>query len=123
MLVQTISNWLVNGLKGKVVNLSTNKATVVFDNMPGQMVNINRYQYYHYSAQRKQNIAGRLQLQLKLTFAATVYKCQGQTLDNVVVHCKTTQRPGELAVAVGRVRQINRLQLVDFSVTVACQHH
>ena len=76
---------------------------------------IRKYHYYQYSTELKKNLAGRYQIPLKVTFAMTVYKCQGQTLDNVVVHCNNIERSGEFAVAIGRVRNCDNLELVNFS--------
>ena len=65
----------------------------------------------------KKNLVGHYQIQLKVTFAMTVYKCQGQTLDNVIVHCNNIERPGEFAVTIGPVRSCDNLELVNFSYT------
>lgn len=53
----------------------------------------------------------REQYPLKLSFSMTIHKGQGQTLSAVIVDCENITRPGQLAVACGRVRSAGNLQL------------
>jgi hypothetical protein len=113
MLVVSLSEILVNGMRGRVKEITENGITVDLDNFHGTYT-LSRYIFRQYSPISKQVVASREQFPVRLTFAMTVYKCQGQTLDNVVVHCDRMLRPGEFAVAIGRARSHTGVQVVNF---------
>ena len=53
-------------------------------------------------------------LPLKLAWAMTVHKAQGQTLDTVEVYCGREFAPGHLYVAMSKVRSSNQLHVIGF---------
>ena len=57
-------------------------------------------------------------LPLQLAYALTIHKCQGLTLPNVLIDCSRIFAPGQLSVALGRVRDISNVCLVNFSPDV-----
>lgn len=71
---------------------------------------------YHYDSVKKAlsriNIGGYRQLPMKLAYAVTMHKGQGQTVDaaNVAPYCTN---PGQCYVALSRVRDIKRMHLLQ----------
>ena len=71
--------------------------------------------------------ATRTQFPLTLAWAVTIQKCQGLTLPEIVVDMlpsKGTFAPGQAYVAFSRVRQLDKLYIVNYSHTQikASQH-
>lgn len=65
---------------------------------------------------RHRNLTGqRTQYPLKLAFAMTIHRAQGQTLSRVHVNCAGLFQGGHLCVAISRVRHISDLTLENFS--------
>ena len=56
----------------------------------------------------------RTQLPLKLAWAMTVHKAQGQTLDAVEVYCGREFAPSHLYVAMSRVRSSSKSCVIAF---------
>ncbi|CAH1777182.1 unnamed protein product, partial [Owenia fusiformis] len=56
----------------------------------------------------------RQQVPLKVNYAVTCHKTQASTLPKVVVHCDNVNMPGQLGVAIGRVRRKEDVKLVNF---------
>lgn len=71
---------------------------------------------YHYDAVKKTlsrvNVGGYRQLPMKLAYAVTMHKGQGQTVEaaNVAPYCTN---PGQCYVALSRVRDISRMHLLQ----------
>lgn len=59
--------------------------------------------------------ATRLQYPLKISFASTIHKCQGQTLDRVIVSMTGRFGPGQAYVALSRCRTLLGLRILDFN--------
>jgi hypothetical protein len=57
----------------------------------------------------------RLKFPLKVAFAITIHKCQGQTLESVVVSLKGCFGPGQAYVAFSRCKTLSGLYITDFS--------
>ena len=59
--------------------------------------------------------ATRLQIPLKVAFATTIHKIQGQSLDGVVVSMKGHFGPGQAYVAISRCKTLENLFITDFN--------
>ena len=69
------------------------------------------------------NLAERSQLPLKLTYALTVHKAQGMSLDAVEIDCLNMNRPGQLSVAISRVHHKEGLRVVNFREYCCVKQH
>lgn len=56
----------------------------------------------------------RTQFPVKMCFAATIHKCQGLTLKNVVIQMANSFSAGQIFVACSRVKNIDGLHLADY---------
>lgn len=56
----------------------------------------------------------RTQFPVMAAFAATVHKCQGLTVENVLISTRSFFAPGMAFVAFSRVKTLNGLHLLDF---------
>lgn len=111
MLVKNLSDTLVNGLQGKVVNIDVNFVSVKFGNVVSK---ISRQVFSVYSSLENRVIASRHQLPLVLSYGVTIHKAQGLTLERIEVDCSNIFMPGQLGVAIGRVRQKKGLRILNF---------
>ncbi|XP_053382006.1 uncharacterized protein LOC128549396 [Mercenaria mercenaria] len=71
-----------------------------------------------FSPTQNRVLAKREQVPLLLAYALTVHKAQGMTLDRVEVNCQQMYRPGQLGVAMGRVRSSDGLRVINFTPKV-----
>ncbi|WAR02412.1 PIF1-like protein [Mya arenaria] len=83
-------------------------------NLSSQLVNGLRV----YNPKLNKNIAVRRQYPVRPAFALTVHKAQGMTLDRVKIDCRGIFQPGQLGVAMSRVKDIERLRITQFSPKV-----
>ena len=67
------------------------------------------------SNSKKHETALRMQIPVKLAFSLTIHKAQGQTLESVVVDLKYCFSPGQINVAISRVRNPQSLTVLNFS--------
>lgn len=113
----SLGRW-VNGTLGKVDQLSENNIYVTVDNGETYAVPLCTWESYRYEYDReaqelKKEVIGTFtQYPLRLAWAITVHKSQGATFDKVAIDL--TRRmfaPGQLYVALSRVRSINGLFL------------
>jgi ATP-dependent DNA helicase PIF1 len=54
------------------------------------------------------------QIPLLPSYALTIHKSQGMTLDTAIIDCKNIFACGQLYVALSRVRDINNLKVINF---------
>jgi hypothetical protein len=73
--------------------------------------------FHRYDADPGVDTASRKQLPLMLAYAHTIHKTQSLTLNNMEVFCTGIFAPGQLAVAIGRARNISGLRVVNFQST------
>lgn len=116
---------LANGSIGKVIDLNNTSVLVKFNN--GRVSYISRKEfsqtedvtYYDQLAKKemkyKRVIASVMQYPLKLGFAITVHKSQGQTFDGVVVDLRKVFASGLGYVALSRVRTLDDLIVIGIS--------
>lgn len=117
MSVVNSGNTYQNGSFGYVKALATEYVTVLFDN--GNLVNIERYTWDINSYATDKNGKAKLSLEgsysqfpLKLAYAITIHKSQGQTYDSVNLdpYCWDC---GQLYVALSRVKTIDGMHLTE----------
>ncbi len=97
---------LINGLCGNVVNLcGTNTVVVEFDN--GLIVNINPHKWE--TTVEGKIIASRIQIPLRLAYAITIHKSQGQTLTEACIDFSNIFAPGQAYVALSRLTSLDGL--------------
>lgn len=107
-----------NGTLGTIIDLKDDSVTIETDE--GAVVNLDKYTWdiHNYSAEQQENsikismdsIGQYTQYPLKLAYAVTIHKSQGQTFDKVNLnpYCWDC---GQLYVALSRVRNIDGLYL------------
>ena len=59
----------------------------------------------------------KLIMPLTAAYAITIHKCQGLTLPSITVDCRKIFAPGQLSVAISRVRSLANLTLLNFHPT------
>jgi len=110
-----------NGLRGKVVQYSPEDKTIYIEISDGTTRKITPFTY-----EFKEKVVGKdgeledrvqfsvMQYPLRLAYALTIHKAQGQTLDNVYVNCARIFAPGQFYVAVSRATSPQGLTLHGF---------
>ena len=66
MLIVSLNEKFVNGLKGHIADINENEVRVILNEWPGRRVLIRKYHYYQYFTELKTNLAGRYQIPLKV---------------------------------------------------------
>lgn len=112
MFIFNINDRIKNGVRGEVVSfvnglpvVSCSAKTIVVDRVTWPV---------HDRTNPTKVVATRTQIPLKLAWAMTVHKSQGETLDAVEVHCGKEFAPGHLYVALSRVSNKERMCLSRF---------
>lgn len=118
ILQKNLSNELVNGLQGVVEELESDGPIVFFPTLNIRS-KLTRTSFSVYGRSNK-ILAQRHQIPLSLGYAITSHKSQGLTLNNVVVNCTRMKKPGQVGVAVGRVRSSSGLQLKEYANNKDC---
>jgi ATP-dependent DNA helicase PIF1 len=112
---------LVNGSRGVVTDFvrvgSTLLPTVLFNNGKKALI-----EPHDWTRKSHEGVV-KVQLPLKLAWACTIHKSQGQTLDKVLVDCGSSIfEYGQIYVALSRVKDINSLYLTSFDHTKIMAH-
>lgn len=101
---------LVNGSRGIVMSTTSTSVNVMFRN--GLSVDIG---YHAFKYTSNQFTLTHLQIPLILAWASSIHKCQGATIDSVVVDIGKNIFSGGMAyVALSRVRSFESLYISDF---------
>ena len=101
MFIYNISDHIKNGVQGEVVSFLNGLPVVAT--------------WPVYAKDDPARVVGtRTQLPLKLAWAMTVHKSQGQTMDAAEVHCGKEFAPGHLYVALSMVRSKERMRIAGF---------
>ena len=112
MFIYNINDRIKNGVQGTIVSF-TNGLPVV--SASSETIVVEKVNWSVYAKDDPTKVVGtRSQIPLMLSWAMTVHKAQGQTLDAVEVHCGKQFAPGHLYVALSRVRSSSRLRVVGF---------
>ena len=137
-----VSDGLMNGAMGSVSNIIIYKqkqkiqaVLVQFDNetIGADMRKTSMYKHINKDAFPIEEIqvsfpvkgassfhATRRQFPLSLACAVTIHKCQGLTLPEIVVDMspeKGTYTPGQAYVSLSRVRELDKLHIVNYTCT------
>ena len=132
-----VSDGLVNGARGEVVHIVTNDnndvTTVLvkfdcvkvgqtahqasrFRAMYPNAVPVSRVEVSFLARGKRGAEITRLQFPLTLSWATTIHKVQGLTLDAIVVNMKGTRfNAGQIYVALSRVKSLSSLHIVNFN--------
>ena len=132
-----VSDGLVNGARGEVVHIVTNDnndvTTVLvkfdcekvgqtahqasrFRTMCPKAVPVSRVEVSFLAGGKRGAEITRLQFPLTLSWATTIHKVQGLTLDTIVVNMKGTRfNAGQIYVALSRVKSMSGLHIVNFN--------
>ena len=125
IVTRNLYNGLVNGISATVTKLEENCVTIKLDTdihlnhaMQGKEFLISKYTFI--TRDNSNTITSvRKQIPLKLGYAVTVDKCQGRTLDAVVVDSSNFWRPGQFGVAIGRATSKSSIELTSYNKEAA----
>lgn len=109
-----IGSGLINGSRGVVTGFATGelgKTVPVVKFKSGETRTMEYFSWVH----KAYKGVTKMQIPLKLAWACTIHKIQGQTLDSVIVDCgRTVFECGQTYVALSRVKDLDSLYLLDF---------
>ena len=115
MLLVNLSNELVHEKIGKVSNISGEDIYVEFTiKHVTKTVKMSRFVFNTFDPIDKCILAKRTQYPLKLAYSITIHKSQGMTLESITLDCNNISNPGQIGVAVGRVKTIEGLCVKHF---------
>lgn len=122
-----VKEGLVNGSIGRVTGFSTCGPIVEFENGACSVVDNYKWEAKEQELDlsgkmRYKVVATRSQIPLKLAWAASVHKTQGQTLDRAIIDVSAAFEYGQIYVALSRVKSLEGLSLVDFSPSAIKAH-
>ena len=121
ILTVNLSSHLVNGLGGYVHALGEDTVDVYFTDL-NEVHAIKRHNYFVYDRRHDKNIFVCSQIPLLLSYALTIHKSQGMTLDSVFVDCTGAFDAGQLSVAFGRVHKPSQLTVRNFRPELCPPH-
>lgn len=122
ILTANLSISLVNGLQGKNFDVPKKDSQPIVVNFNGKCHNIIKKQFDVYDPISKSNIASRLQYSLQLSYALTIHRVQGQTIQHVIIDCNGIFKAGQLGVAVGRATNVDRIQILNINSGCVLKH-
>lgn len=116
------NQYFCNGSLGTVIGFIGDLPIVKFDN--GKTLTIQKYIMQQFERNYNDNgeiVNGREllymeQIPLKLAYAISIHKSQGQTFDNVYVDCSKIFTFGQVYVALSRAKSLNGLFIKGFNV-------
>ncbi|XP_045173548.2 uncharacterized protein LOC123535080 [Mercenaria mercenaria] len=112
ILLQNLSDKLVNGLRGHV-HAFDGGPVIKFETL-NLVTKIPLVKFSVFSPSMGSDIAIREQYPLKLAFGLTIHKAQGMTLDRVEIDCRDIFRQGQLGVALSRASTSSGLRVINF---------
>ena len=117
-----IASGLINGSRGVVTGYGIGAdgdsiPVVKFKNGETRLIDYHSWTHKSYKGVTKK------QIPLKLGWACTIHKIQGQTLDSVIVDCgRTVFEYGQIYVALSRVKDLESLYLLEFDIDKILVH-
>jgi len=107
----------VNGSTGIIMDFVNEKGkkkcvSVKFDN--GKTIKIGTHEWIKTDMNGKR-VASMKQIPVILSYALTIHKSQGMTLDQAIVDCKNIFVSGQMYVALSRVKTIEGLKIINFN--------
>ncbi|XP_069103900.1 uncharacterized protein [Argopecten irradians] len=120
ILIRNLEHNLFNGTRGVVTKL-TEEGPVI--SVAGKNVPVPLTKFEVYDKTKKVTLATRLQYPVKLAFALTVHRAQGQTIPYLEVDCFSFFSPGQMGVAIGRAVNKKGLRVVNYNSAAAHLKH
>ena len=120
VLITNLTSVFLNGMTGIVTDV-INDCPVI--SMGGKSLHLEQRKFAIFDTQSNTTRAQRVQFPIKLAYAMTVHKAQGQTIPQLVVDCSRLFKPGQLGVAVGRAVNKDGLQIRNYHHHAACMKH
>lgn len=121
ILIRNLPGKLYNGLRGIVHHLERDKPPVI--NFAGRIVTLNRSTFEIYHPEERKVLASRKQYPLKLAYALTVHRAQGQTIRNVEIDCYSFFAAGQMGVALGRAVHSDGVRVLNYNSKAAHLQH
>ena len=113
-----ISEGLVNGSRGVVVNFIQNLPVVKFINGAEHIIN-----YHNWDMEENdKTILSAEQIPLKIAYAISIHKCQGSSLDCVEIDLGEVFEYGQAYVALSRVKSLEGLSIIDINYKKIMAH-
>ena len=113
LLTVNLSRKYVNGLSGEVVSMLEDGVEVYFNDIK-EKIKITPHSFFQYDHVRNTMRFVTRQIPLMLSYTITVHKSQGMTLPSVHVDCQGAFAPGQIAVALSRVRNSCDITVSNF---------
>jgi ATP-dependent exoDNAse (exonuclease V) alpha subunit len=107
--VNSSEGGFVNGQTGTVVDLASGRVAVESE---GRQFAVEPFTWPYDS--RDKNSAVFRQFPLRLSYALTIHKSQGLTLDSAYIDVRAAREPGQAYVALSRLRTLSGLHLKDW---------
>ena len=108
--VNSTESGFVNGQTGTVADFRTDGILVESDD--GCPILVRQFTW-HYD-NRDSRSAAFTQFPLRLSYAVTIHKAQGLTLDSAYIDVRAAREPGQSYVALSRLRMLEGLHLKDW---------
>ena len=113
ILIKNLSNHLVNGLTGVVKDMSNDTVSGYFTDIK-ETCQLGKERFFQFDRRTDKMVMVTEQFPLVLAFAMTIHKSQGLTLESVAVDCQGAFEPGQVSVAIGRVRSKGGISVTNF---------
>jgi ATP-dependent exoDNAse (exonuclease V) alpha subunit len=101
----------INGSLGTITNLQCDSIDVLFDS--GKEVRLYRHSFESNKVDRYGRRAVVFQFPIRLAYAITIHKSQGQSFDYVNIDGASCFAPGQLYVAVSRAKSIEHIHFTS----------
>ena len=113
MLIQNINSSLVNGSVGIVSGMTANSVAVSFD---GELATLEKHSFEPSLDPSLKTKEKRLQIPLILAYGLTIHKCQGLTIEKVIIDMKNCFEDGQFYVAVSRATCLENVRLLNYNI-------